>query len=36
MNYNPNPEGLVVFYRYFLDFLSGTVKNYSTMTLTFI
>ncbi|XP_028282273.1 transmembrane channel-like protein 7 [Parambassis ranga] len=24
MNYNPNPEGLVVFYHYFLDFLSGT------------
>ncbi|CAL1611012.1 unnamed protein product [Knipowitschia caucasica] len=24
MVYNPNPQGLVVFYTYFLDFLSGT------------
>lgn len=24
MTYDPNPEGLVVFYNYFLDFLSGT------------
>lgn len=24
MDYDPNPQGLVVFYNYFLDFLSGT------------
>lgn len=27
MDYDPNPQGLVVFYNYFLDLLSGTVRN---------
>ncbi|XP_029361088.1 transmembrane channel-like protein 7 [Echeneis naucrates] len=32
MNYDPNPQGLVVFYNYFLDLLSGTgFMEYSYM-----
>lgn len=27
MDYDPNPQGLVVFYNYFLDLLSGTVRH---------
>lgn len=29
MAYDPNPQGLVAFYNYFLDLLSGTVRNCS-------
>ncbi len=34
MGYDPNPAGLVLFYNYFLDLLSGTVRNWS-ITMTF-
>lgn len=33
MHYDPNPQGLVWFYNYILDFLSGTVRHSITSNI---